>query len=401
MAKNGGIHPNALNKPSADTLFLRKLILQLLTVLQPEGLAEDIRRMLTKDLSNLGELEPTFIRNAIQKYSESIDSTAETWVKSLGVFLIDVLQHYIETKSAHNFARELSDLLDPVSLNALLIDFLKNDDSKIAIVGRKSTERKECVKWYSEDEEFIRKHLETRSELDAKIKANQSEDLKRPDEELISLKKELASLDLTCSPIAADALSLPMSIRVLLAMQYNFVEDLFELMQYPRIVRHIVFNVLEKSVNSLAQPLDKDAGDLLYGSINEVENQSVFDFFFSDQLKMNLGERIATVFSDMSPTVGQWHPLVWMSQTVVKIVDPGKWVFTQIQAKIEKLIKIKFGSDEAVNWSASKLVVTLNNRILTFAQDQSGEGMKTVIASQLKKIIGSKEEKKYSLSGSL
>lgn len=400
LEKNEGIHPNALNKPSADTLFLRILILRLSTVLQPEGLAEDIRRMLTKDFSNLGELEPNFIRNAIQKYSESIDSDAKTWAKSLGVFLIEVLQHFIETKSADNFARALSDLLDPANLNALLIDFLKVDDSKISIVERKSTERKERVKWYSEDEEFIRKRLEARSELAVKIKANQREDLKCHDE-VFALKRELASLDLELAFQLLRRLVIANVDSSFAGYAIQFVEDLFELMQYSRIVRHIVFNVLEKSVDFLAQPLDKDAGEFLYGSVNEIENQSAFDFFFSDQLKTNLGDKIATVFSDMSPTAGQWHPLVWMSQTAVKIVDPGKWFFTQIQAKLEKLIKIKFGSDEAVKWSASKLVVTLNNRILAFAQDQSSEGMKTVTASQLRKIIGSKEKKKFSLSGNL
>ncbi len=405
LEDNGDMHPSAVNKPSADVVFLGQLILQLLSVLQPKGLTEDIRDVLAKSLINPGEAEPTFFRSVMQKYNDSIRPAAEPWVKPVGVFLGHALQNIIEKKSTHNFASQLSDLLDPVNINALLIDILKDDDSAIQIVEQASSGYKDRLKWYGEDEEFVIGHLKIRSELDAEIKGMEKrleevkkvasgESLESLTQDLVSLKMKLAILDLELVPQLFRRLVIANVPSKVAGYVVQFTDDVFELMQYPRILRHIVFNVLEKSVHALAKPLEENAELLLDDSINVAEDQSVFDFLFSNRLKTSIGDKIVTLFSSVSSTDNQWDPLVWIGQTVAKRILPGYSVFTGIQGKIEELIQKKFDDREAANWSAAKLVVTMNRHILTIAQDQSDEGMKAVIATQLKKVIGLKEESK-------
>ncbi len=92
---------------------------------------------------------------------------------------------------------------------------------------------------------------------------------------------------------------------------------------------------------------------------------------------------------------------MWIGQTVAKRVLPGYLVFAGIQTKIEGLIQKKFDSLEATQWSAAKLVVTMNKYILAFAQDLSGDGMKSIITTQLRKVIGLKEKDPVLLDASL
>lgn len=404
LEDNEGIHLNAVNKPSADAVFLVKLILQLLSVLQPEGLTGDIHDALNKSLISPGESEPTLIRDAIKKYNESIRPVAEPWIKPVGNILIQLLQNIIEKTSASNIASQLSDLLNPMNLNALLIDFLKEDVSAIVIEEQEPLGDKDRLKWYRDDEAFVTNSLNTRFKLDAKVKEMEkeleelkkmtlSENLKKRPEGLDSLKTELAMLDLQLAPQLLRRLvianELPSNVA---GYVVQFADDVFELMQYPRILRHIVFNVLEKSVHSLAKPLENGAENLLQERVNAVEDKSVFDFLFSDRLKTSIGNDIVGLFSSMSATDNQWSTLMWIGQTVAKKVLSGHFVFTQIQKQIEKLIELNYNSPEAVNWSAAKLVVTMNKSIVAFAKDETDEGMKAVIASQLRKAVGLKEE---------
>jgi len=321
------------------------------------------------------------------------------------------LQYIIEKKSAHNFASQLSDLLNPVNLNALLIDFLKDDNSAIEITKQESSS-KERVKWYTDDEAKVVKFLKTRSKKDAEIKEMEKrlEELKKAppgealtqiSEEIILSKTALARLDLDFAPLLLRRLVIAnvplkfLGVRSgLIGYVMQFANDLFELMQYPRVLRNIVFNVLEKSVDSLAKPLEQGAENLLNESVNEVKNQSVFNFFFSNTLKDKLGNIIVTLFANMEATENQTSYAIRFAQTVASWYRPGGYVFSLIQEQIEKLVKIKFKSDEAIEWSAAKLVVTLNDWILESAKDETGEGMKAGIASQLKKALGFKEEEK-------
>jgi hypothetical protein len=292
-----------------------------------------------------------------------------------------------------------------MNLNALLIDFLKEDVSEILIEEQEPLGDKERLKWYGDDEAFVSNSLKTRFELDAKVKEMEkdleelkkttlSEDLKKRTEELSPLKTELAELDLLLAPLLLRRLILAKVPSNVAGYVVQFAEDLFELMQYPRILRNIVFNVLEKSVYSLEEPLENGVENLLQGPVNAVEDQSFFDFFFSDRLKTSIGNKILTLFSNMSATDSQWNPLIWTFQKAAQFLPgaTGYTVFSQIQWQIEKLIKLNYNSPEAVKWSAAKLVVTMNKSIVAFAKDESDEGMKKVIASQLKKIIGVKEE---------
>ena len=403
-----GMHPSAENKPSADAVFLGALIFRLLSILQPEGLTEDIRDAFTKSLVNPGDAEPNFLRDAIEKY-KTIRPTMDPWVKPVGAFLVPFLQFIIERKSSHNFAHQLSDLLSPVALNALIVEFLKDDDSKIEIESGFSG-NKDRTKWCQEDEKLFQECIENRSQLDKELKAmeksfeehnkeasgkakeDSSKSLESFTKKLGSLKAELGRLDLELAPEMLRRIVIANVPTLFVGYAVQFADDMFELMQYPRILRHIVFNVLEKSVHSLAKPLEKGAENLLQEPVNAVEDKSAFDFFFSVRLKTNVGNKIGTLFTRMSATENQYSYFVGFSQRVAKWIFPGYTVFTAIQGLIEKLIKINFKSDQAVNWSASKVVVTLNNHILKSARDQTDEGMKAVVESQLKKVIGLKEE---------
>jgi hypothetical protein len=400
LENNGGMHRNALNKASADTVFLGQLIVQLLSVLQPEGLTEDIHKVLTTALTSPGEAESNLLQSVIQKYKESIHPTVEPWMKPVGDFLPHLLQFMIEKKSSHNFAGLLSDLLNPANINDLLIDFLKEDTSEITITAQESKKAKK--KWYPDDETFVKKSLEKRLELDGKIKiaeqsfeqlkATPSDPLTQLAEELVALKTELARLDMELAPQLLRRLLIAHVPGFVISYVVQFVDDLFELMQYPRVLRHIVFNVLEKSIHTLARPLETNAEDLLYEPVDQAKDQSACNFFFSDTLKTSIGSKVVTLFSNMAAADNQWSYSMWFGQYAAKKVVPGKFLFNRIQSLVEGLIKKKYENNEAVNWSAGKLVVTINDRILEFAQDPSSKGMKAVVVPQLKKLVGLKEE---------
>src|SRR6185436_11560723 len=103
---------------------------------------------------------------------------AGPWIKPVGVFLIQALENIIERQSTHNFASQLSDLLDPANINAALVDFLNPDkaqdkpdekeeeEKKITISAQVSVEAKERIKWYPDDEENVKALLQKRSDLE-------------------------------------------------------------------------------------------------------------------------------------------------------------------------------------------------------------------------------------------
>ena len=121
----GKMHASASNKPSADTVFLGKLILELLSILQPGGLTEDIRTALTTALTNPGESEPTLIKKVFETYKQKISPAAASGLKLVEGLLIKALENIIEKKSASNVASQLSDLLDRRSINASIVGLLK------------------------------------------------------------------------------------------------------------------------------------------------------------------------------------------------------------------------------------------------------------------------------------
>ncbi|HEY5235977.1 MAG TPA: hypothetical protein VIJ14_07355, partial [Rhabdochlamydiaceae bacterium] len=122
--------------------------------------------------------------------------------------------------------------------------------------------------------------------------------------------------------------------------------------------------------------------------------RSFFDFLFSDRLKTSIGDKIGTLFRSMSPADNSWSAIGFLVKTATKTLPLGYYIFSGVQSKIEELIQKKFERREAVNWSAARLVVTLNGRIHAYAQDPTDKGMKAVVASQLRKVIAPKEEKK-------
>jgi hypothetical protein len=324
LEKNGELHPSASNKPSADAVFLGKLILELLSVLQPEGLTEEVRKILVTALSKPGELEPSLIQKAIELYTNKIRPAAGPWIKPVGVFLIQALENIIERQSTHNFASQLSDLLDPANINAALVDFLNPDkaqdkpdekeeeEKKITISAQVSVEAKERIKWYPDDEENVKALLQKRSDLETNIsaleerfgflkKAGASEVMAKILPELTAKKLELANLDLVLVPELLRRLVIANTGYGMTGYAVQFLRDIFELIQYPRILRHVVFNVLEKSIQSLAKPLEESqTATILDEPLIQADQQSIFDFLFSDSAKTNLGSMLGNLIGSVS-----------------------------------------------------------------------------------------------------
>ncbi len=439
---NGEVHPSASNKPSADTVFLGKLILELLSILQPGGLTEDIRTALTTALTNPGELESTLIQKAFETYKQTIRPAAAPWLRPVGNLLVKALENIIEKKSASNVASQLSVLLESASINASLVDLLKDDASEITIHELDFSEDKDVLKWYHEDEANVCKLIQDRFVQDVEIKALEKqleklknaaqvkqdsiesllkrhsgcdvekralekrvEEIKKVDEEairkiseeLIRKKKQIATLDLQLAPELLRRVVIAKVDESLVGYALQFVEDLFELIQYPRIVRHIVFNILEKSVDSLATSLrevgsEENQKDLLKQECKSIEDPSVFDYLFSGQLKTYFGNKIGVLFRKMSPKDNGWN-LLGRGAKILSWAVSGRKVFSGLQSTIEGLILKKYLNDpNAINWSAAKLVRTMNGKIRAFAQNQTDEGLTALVAARLKFAIGVKDK---------
>jgi len=399
LERNDEMHPSATKARSADAVFLGKLILELLSILQPEGLSSDIHQVLVKALSQPGELEPTLLRKTIERYN-TIRPGVEPWIKLVGTFLFKALENIIERQSASNFATQISDRLDPVNMNRYLVDLLKQDASEVHFSEPKKGGHKDRYKWYKDDDTNLQKSLTNRAELKEKIeicktelqnlkKANKS--IEAISEELISLKKEAARRDIELIPELLRRIVIANVPSSFTGYVMQFLEDLLELMQYPQILRNIVFQVLEKTVQSLGQPLEEGhANAVLDAPMDQTANQPVADFLFSDTLKTSFGNKILQIIWSMSPKENTWSPWALMAQTVAKTVVPGHYVFSTIQKKIEELVQKKFKDPEAISWSVAKLVLTMNAEIISFAEKPTDEGMTALIAIQLNKAFEGK-----------
>jgi hypothetical protein len=171
------------------------------------------------------------------------------------------------------------------------------------------------------------------------------------------------------------------------AMQ--FADDLFELMQYPQILRNIVFQVLEKSVQSLGQPLEESqANTALDLPMDQTSNLPVADFLFSDLLKTSFGNKILQLIWSLSPSEN-WSTLGFAAQAASRAL-PGHLVFSLIQKKVEQLVQTKFKDPKVISWSVAKLISTMNAKIIAFADDITDQGMSTLVATQLNKALGEK-----------
>lgn len=169
----------------------------------------------------------------------------------------------------------------------------------------------------------------------------------------------------------------------------QFVEDLFELMQYPQILRNIVFQVLEKSVHSLGQPLEESQANAALGlPMDQTSNQPIADFLLSDLLKASFGNKILQLIWSLSPSEN-WSTWGLVAQAASKVV-PGYFVFSKIQKKVEQLVQTKFKDPKVISWSVAKLVSMMNAKIIAFADDITDQGMSTLVATQLTKALGEK-----------
>ncbi len=396
LEKRSDFHTSASNKASADTVFLGKLILELLSILQPEGLSADIQKALRSALRQGGSMEPTIIRRAIEMYNRSIQPAVQPWVKPVGNFLLQALENIIERQSANSVASLLSEVLNPIKINAALIDLLKEDQSNIDLAPPSSSDREEPLKWHQADEDKIRSLLDRRSrqisEIDQLEKYLQATDKAKGDnkalvEELLPKKKDLAQLDMQLLPELLRRIVLANVPVTFAGYALQFAYDLFELIQYPRILRHVVFNVMEKTVQSLSS-LDKDeTAVLLAEPVNPVARQPLMDFIFSRQQKTHIGDTIATLFWNMSPAGASWSTWTLMAQGVARTFPLGYIIFSQIQSKVETLIAHKYSDPEAVKWSGAKLITWMDGKILQFAEDATDKGMTELIAQQLTKAL--------------
>jgi hypothetical protein len=395
---NTEIHPNASKTKSGDAVFLGKLILELLSILQPEGLSSDIHKVLVKALSQPGELEPTFVQKAMEKYN-TIRPGVEPWIKLGGNVLFLALGYIIEKQSANNFAPQLSDWLDPVNINSYLADLLMQDDtSQITFSELKKGGQKERLKWYQDDESKLQETLSKRAELKGKVeiyekmltdlkKANG--DIKGISAELITLKTDAARLNIELIPELLRRMVIANVPSAFAGYAIQFAEDLFELMQYPQILRNIVFQVLEKSVQSLGQPLEESQANAVLGlPMDQTSNLPVADFLFSDILKASFGDKILQLIWNLSPSEN-WSTWGFVVQAASKVV-PGQFVFSQIQNKVEQLVQKKFKDPKVISWSVAKLVSTMNAKIIAFSDDITDQGMTAVVATQLDKALGDK-----------
>jgi len=506
LEKADEIHPSASNTPGADAVFLGKLIIELLSVLQPEGMTEDIRKILTTALSQPGQQEPTLMRKAIEKYFTSIHPAAGRWIKPVSVILVQALENIIEKRSTNNFAKQLSDWLNPANINAYLVKFFKDDETGINIEFESSDKIR--TKWYEDDEQRVKELLQARPELAIEVKVleqlleehkknpkiegleNISQQLKAKETRLVELdhlkeldrpeierkmkavqgeledvykisqgnieqevseqlgvkQKQLSELVLQArllqeftdlegqikallklreahnkipqneaiAQISQELITKRTGLEIgdlelvpLLLRRYlianvkssfvpyvlQFADDLFELIQYPRILRHIVFNVLEKSVQSLAKPLeDNESVQLLQQPLEEAYNKSVFDFLFSDQLKTSFGNKLGELFYRMAPTEESWTYLGLITKVATKTVVTGQFIFSKVQQSVEKLIQDKYQNRDAINYSVARMVVSMNTSIINDAKNPGEEGLTARVASQLRAIVGVKKE---------
>lgn len=396
LDRNKDMHPSVSNKQHADAIFLGKLILDLLPVLQPEGLLGDIQKILDHDLNQSGELGPTFLQKMIEKYKTSILPGAEPWVQPVWNFLIQAFQNIIEKQSAYNIADQMSDWLSPVTINSYLVDFLMNDKSEIELHELSPGAHKNDLKWYNEDETHLEKLLTDRAVLKKEIEACEEQLLslkkeQKSDEsinkELVEKKCEAFELDTTIAPRLLRRILIANSSPTFAGYVLQFADDLFELLQYPRVVRNIVFQVLEKSVQSLVHPLEEGQAPVnLDLPINPETGQSFFDFLFSNTLKANFGSTLLNLISSVSTQ--SWTGWGFLGQTVARTVVPGHFVFSTLQGKIEDLIKKKFNDSQAIEWSVAKLVLTLDAKMIQFANDSNDQWMTAVLTTQLNKALG-------------
>lgn len=402
------VHPNARKTETSDAVFLGKLIVELLSVLQPQGLSADIKKILANALSSSGELEPTLLRKIIEKCNKILPGIAP-WVKPLWDFSLQGLQYFLEKQSARNIASQMSDWMDPENVNSFLADFFEEDTSEIIISERKGN--KEPTKWYPEDEQTLRDNLiPTRAKLKEQITRcekvlldakNGNIDVKQVMEEWVRLKKNAARLDRELVPLLLRRMIIANVPTTFVGYADPLVTDLHELILYPTILRNMIFKVLEKSVQTLAQSLEKNAADVnLKSTIHHATNQSVANLFFSDLLKTELGNKLIQLVWSLSPNPNSWSPWAFLAQTAARTVAPGYYVFLFLQKKIEVLTQKKFKDPEIINWSVAKLISTLNNKIIHFAKDDTKQGMTTLVATQLGKAFGAQpKEKEIAPSG--
>jgi len=463
LEKNGEMHPSASNKQSADVVFLGKLIIELLSVLQPEGLAADIRKMLTTALLQPGESEPTMIQKVIDAYNEKIRPTAGPWIKPVSIFLFQALENIIEKRSTTNFASQLSNLLSPESVNAYIVEFL-NTETEVPITQRGEYEERKPDKWYREDGINCLRFLQQRVELDATIKrielylesVKQATQLSatphvypsasignsnleqqeippvpidviardlvitpqasprtsiansnlEPEEkpldpievitgDLIKKKKELALLDKELVPLLLRRMviaSMPSGLaEMMTGYLVEVVEEFSQLIQDPRILRHIIFNILEKTIHELAIPLEENQEKPpLKEGVTPSINQSVFDYLFSDNFKREFGMKIFGLFSSLTLQNSVWG---WVANKAVETVNPGKYLFNKIQEMIEgEIIKKYDGNSQVINCSVVTLISAIDAKIHALAEDKTDKGMTARIATQLSNLIGVKDK---------
>lgn len=433
-----GLHPQASNKSSADTVFVGKLIYQFLSILQPKGLQDDFQKILTTSMTKPEMEESSFISNLFETYNQKISPVLGPWVKPVGDFLFRALENIIEKQSTNNVVSQLSDVINPIILNAALVNLLTPDPNKSSDRSEKnivadeeendgfvltpdSSESSDLCEIADEEKndgfnrvpgqwgnkEQIQELLLERSECEVEIKALETQlevqktagaDLGNIIQAITQKKQQLAALELKLAPALLRHHVIEAVPSGLVNYVVEFTADLFELAQYPRVIRHIVFNILEKTVESLAASSNEagpeEAANLLQQPITTTEKLSVFDFLFTDRLKEEFGAKILSLFVSIDPKAKTWSgSAVQLLANLTKKIHraPGLLVFSGIQQKVESLIKEKFKSDQAFKWSAAKMVVAINNKILAFAQDQTKDGMAAAITGQLQQIVGVKE----------
>ncbi|HEX2580091.1 MAG TPA: hypothetical protein VHK67_06800 [Rhabdochlamydiaceae bacterium] len=523
------LHPQASNTPSADTVFVGKLTYQFLSILQPKGLQEDFQKALISSMTKPETEEVSTISKLLGAYNQKIRPVIGPWLKPVGGFLFQALENIIEKQSTSNIVKQLSDVIDPVTLNAALVTVLMPDLEKIygpdeqRLVIESNTSVKMSGKWYSDDEEEMIRLLLERSAWEAEIKAleeqlelqnkaaadiekgkggiiqknqelaqknqesaaselkalekqlelqkkvhadiektkglinqkkqgitepeikaleeqlgslqktaadieealgiiNQKKqdlaqkkqesgaleikalekqaelekkvkfDLENTTQAIIKKKQDLAALELKLAPTLLRRRVIEVVPFGLVSYVLEFAADLFELAQYPRILRHVVFNILEKTVESLATSLNEiepeEAERLLQLPITATETLSVFDFLFTARLKNEFGNGIKALFWSINPTDKSWFGSA--AQVGIQAFS-GSTIFSGLQKAIESLITEKFKTDQAVKWSGAKMAVAINNKLLAFANDPGKDGMAAAITGRLQLIVGIKE----------
>ena len=394
LEKLGEIHASATNKGSADAVFLATLILKLLSILQPEGLSADIQKAIMSAVHGRSG-EVNLIQRAVEKYNGSIQPAVEPWVKPIGNFLLQALENIIERQSANNVAKQMSELLNPIHINAALIDLLKDDQSELK-VQEEITGPENSLTWSSTNEDNIRSLLSTRAltigqieALEATLKETEKAkgDTKKFLGELVDKKAALAEGDMRLLPELLKRIVLANVPSSFKGYVLQFSYDLFELIQYPRILRHIAFNVMEKAVHTL-QPLDKaKTVQCLDEPADTNAQKSLTDFLFLSQQKTHIGDTLVALFWNMAPAENTGSIFTWITQTTVKRLPIGGFLFSLIQQKVESLVQKKFEDPEAVNWSGAKLIGWLNKKIVTLAEDPTDKGLTAKITAVLEQAL--------------